>query len=127
MVANVNEALFAELLLEADKLVREMQQMQDDWPKIIEKGTKDGINSAMLGAKMAFGQLMDDEANKLKHRALESASLIQKAHKEVFSSFLGIQKTLNSRGKGFILLCAGVSFVAALVGCFVGIKLSNML
>lgn len=109
-VSTAREALMAELLQDADALVRRFEQADE----------------ALLAAKLNFESVIDKNAEKLTEAGRHAAAQIGNQLNSGAAQVVAANAAFESKARRFVLLLAGFAFVAGVVGGFVGAKLAGM-
>lgn len=125
-VSTAREALMAELLQDADALVRRFEQADEALAGKIEKATTDAAGKAFLAAKLNFESVIDKNAEKLTEAGRHAAAQIGNQLNSGAAQLVAANAALESKARRFVLLLAGFAFVAGVVGGFVGAKLAGM-
>lgn len=125
-VSTAREALMAELLQDADALVRRFEQADEALSGKIEQATTDAAGKAFLAAKLNFESVIDQNANKLIEAGRVAAAQIGKQLNGGAAQLVAANAALERKARRFVALLAGFAFVAGAVGGFVGAKLAGM-
>ncbi|CAJ19779.1 putative membrane protein (plasmid) [Xanthomonas euvesicatoria pv. vesicatoria str. 85-10] len=125
-VSTAREALMAELLQDADAIVRRFEQADQALAGKIEKATTDAAGKAFLAAKLNFESVIDKNAEKLTEAGRHAAAQIGNQLNSGAAQLVAANAALESKARRFVLLLAGFAFVAGVVGGFVGARLAGM-
>lgn len=125
-VSTAREALMAELLQDADALVRRFEQADEALAGKIEKATTDAAGKAFLAAKLNFESVINKNAEKLTEAGRHAAAQIGNQLNSGAAQLVAANAALESKARRFVLLLVGFAFVAGAVGGFVGAKLAGM-
>lgn len=125
-VSTAREALLAELLQDADALVRRFEQADAALAGKIEKATTDAAGTAFLSAKLNFESVIDKNAAKLTEAGRHAAAQIGNQLNRGAAQLVAANAALERKARRFVLLLGGFAFVAGAVGGFVGAKLAGM-
>ncbi|CBJ36122.1 conserved hypothethical protein (plasmid) [Ralstonia solanacearum CMR15] len=125
-VSTAREALMAELLQDADALVRRFEQADEALSGKIERATTDAAGKAFLAAKLNFESVIDQNANKLIEAGRVAAAQIGNQLNGGAAQLVAANASLERKARRFVALLAGFAFVAGAVGGFVGAKLAGM-
>lgn len=125
-VSTAREALMAELLQDADTLVRRFEQADEALSGKIEKATTDAAGKAFLAAKLNFESVIDKNAEKLTEAGRHAAAQIGNQLNSGAAQLVAANAAFESKARRFVLLLTGFAFVAGVVGGFVGAKLAGM-
>ncbi|MEX3614426.1 MAG: hypothetical protein VB141_11895 [Burkholderia gladioli] len=116
----------AELLQDADALVRRFEQADEALAGKIEKATTDAAGKAFLAAKLNFESVIDKSAEKLTEAGRHAAAQIGNQLNSGAAQLVAANAALERKARRFVLLLVGFAFVAGAVGGFVGAKLAGM-
>lgn len=125
-VSTAREALMAELLQDADAIVRRFEQADQALAGKIEKATTDAAGKAFLAAKLNFESVIDKNAEKLTEAGRHATAQIGNQLNSGAAQLVAANAALESKARRFVLLLAGFAFVAGVVGGFVGARLAGM-
>lgn len=125
-VSTAREALMAELLQDADTLVRRFEQADEALSGKIEKATTDAAGKAFLAAKLNFESVIDKNAEKLTEAGRHAAAQIGNQLNSGAAQLVAANAAFESKARRFVLLLAGFAFVAGVVGGFVGANLAGI-
>jgi hypothetical protein len=125
-VSTVREALIAELLQDADALVRRFEQAEEALAGKIEKATTDAAGKAFLAAMLNFESVMDKNADKLADAGRFAASQIGNQLNSGAAQLVAANAGLESKARRFVLLLIGFALVAGVLGGFVGARLAAL-
>lgn len=123
-VSTAREALMAELLQDADALVRRFEQADEALSGKIERATTDAAGKAFLAAKLNFESVIEQNGNKLIEAGRVAAAQIGNQLNSGAAHFVAANAALERKARRFVALLAVLAFIAGIVGRFVGGKLA---
>ncbi|EKS72405.1 hypothetical protein BURK_005172 [Burkholderia sp. SJ98] len=123
-VSTAREALMAELLEDADALVRRFEQADEALSGKMERATTDAAGKAFLAAKLNFESVIEQNGNKLIEAGRVAAAQIGVQLNGGAAQLVAANAALERKARRFIALLAVFAFVAGIVGGFVGAKLA---
>ncbi len=124
-VSTAREALMAELLQDADVLVRRFEQANEALAGKIEKATTDAAGKAFLAAKLNFELVIDKNADKLTEAGRGAAVQIGNQLNSGAAQIVAANAALERKARGFVMLLIVFAFVAGAIGGFIGAKLAG--
>lgn len=124
-VSTAREALMAELLQDADTLVRRFEQADEALAGKMEKATAEAVGKAFLATKLNFESLIDKNANKLTEAGRVAAAQIGNQLNSGAAQLVAANAALERKARRFVILLAVFAFVAGTVGGFIGAKLAG--
>ncbi|VVE85399.1 hypothetical protein [Pandoraea sputorum] len=125
-VSTAREALMAELLQEADALVRRFEQADQALAAKMEQATTDAAGKAFLAARLNFESVIDNNAAKLTEAGRHAAAQIGNQLNHGAAQLVAANLALERKAWRFVLLLVGFAFVAGAVGGFVGAWLAGL-
>ncbi|SAK93656.1 hypothetical protein AWB79_06984 [Caballeronia hypogeia] len=125
-VSTAREALMAELLQDADALVRRFEQADEALSGKIEQATTDAAGKAFLAARLNFESVIDKNADKLAEAGRYAAAQIGNQLNTGAVRLVAANAALERKARQFVLMLIVFAFVAGAVGGFVGAKLAGM-
>ena len=125
-VATAREALMAELLQEADALVRRFEQADQALAARMEQATTDAAGKAFLAARLHFDSVVDKNAAKLTEAGRHAAAQIGNQLNQGAAQLVAANLALERKARRFVLLLVGFALVAGAVGGFVGARLAGL-
>ena len=124
-VSTAREALLAELLQDADALVRRFEQVDESLTAKIEQATTDAAGKAFLTAKLNFEAVMDKNAEKLTEAGRYGAAMIGNQLGSSTAQLLAAHAALNGKIGRFMFLMIVVSFATGSIFGFIGARLAG--
>lgn len=124
-VSTAREALMAELLQDADALVRRFEQVDAALAAKIEQATTDAAGKAFLAAKLHFESVIDKNADKLTEAGRHAAAQMGNQLHRGTAQFVAANEALEGRARRLVLLLVGCSLAAGAMGGFIGAKLAG--
>ncbi len=124
-VTTAREALMAELLQDADVLVRRFEQVDDALAGKIEKAAADAAGKAFLAFKLNLESVIENNAEKMTEAGRYAAAQIGN---QLNSQAMQIFSANAARGKQahrFVLLLVMLGLLAGAVGGFIGAKMAG--
>lgn len=125
-VSTAREALMAELLEEADALVRRFEQADATLAARMEQATTDAAGKAFLAARLNFESIIDTNAAKLTEAGRHAAAQIGNQLNHGVAQLVAANLALERKAWRLVLLLAGFAFIAGVVGGFVGTRLAGV-
>ena len=125
-LSTVREALLAELLQEADALVRRFEEVNETLENRIERATTDAAGKAFLVAKLNFETMVDKNADKLTEAGRRATAEIGSQLNLRTAQFLTWHGARERKLRQMLLLMIGCALVAGSVGGVVGAKLAGL-
>jgi hypothetical protein len=125
-VSTAREALIAELLQEADALVRRFEQADETLAARMEQATTDAAGKAFLTARLNFESMIDKNAVKLTEAGRHAAAQIGNQLNQGATQLVAVNLALERKMGRFVLLLVGFALVAGAVGGFVGARLAGL-
>ncbi|AKM33562.1 hypothetical protein AB870_25465 (plasmid) [Pandoraea faecigallinarum] len=116
----------AELLQEADTLVRRFEQADQALAARMEQATTDAAGKAFLAARLSFESVIDKNAAKLTEAGRHAAAQIGNQLNHNAARAVAVNLALERKARRFVLLLVGFAFVAGAVGGFVGARLAGL-
>lgn len=123
-ISTAREALMAELLQEADALVRRFEQADATLAAKMEQATTDAAGKAFLAARLNFESVIDKNAAKLTDAGRHAAAQIGNQLNDGAAQLVAVNLALERKARRFVLQLVGFAFVAGAVGGFVGARLA---
>jgi hypothetical protein len=123
-VSTAREALMAELLQDADALVRRFEQVDEALSGKIERATTDAAGKAFLAAKLNFESVIEQNGNKLIEAGRLAAAQIGNQLNGGAAQLVAANAALERKAHRFVVLLAVFAFIAGIVGGFIGGKLA---
>ncbi|MDR5784573.1 hypothetical protein QCE63_34805 [Caballeronia sp. LZ065] len=123
-VSTAREALMAELLQDADALVRRFEQVDEALSGKIERATTDAAGKAFLAAKLNFESVIEQNGNKLIEAGRLAAAQIGNQLNGGAAQLVAANAALERKARRFVVLLAVFAFIAGIVGGFIGGKLA---
>ena len=123
-VSTAREALMAELLQDADALVRRFEQVDEALSGKIERATTDAAGKAFLAAKLNFESVIEQNGNKLIEAGRLAAAQIGNQLNGGAAQLVAANAALERKAYRFVVLLAVFAFIAGIVGGFIGGKLA---
>ena len=124
-VSTAREALLAELLQDADALVRRFEQVDESLTAKIEQATTDAAGKAFLTAKLNFESMMDKNAEKLTEAGRYGAAMIGNQLASRTAQLLGAHAVFEGKIYRLILPMVVLALSSGAVGGFIGAKLAG--
>lgn len=124
-VSTAREALLAELLQDADALVRRFEQVDESLTAKIEQATTDAAGKAFLTAKLNFEFMMDKNAEKLTEAGRYGAAMIGNQLGSSTAQLLGAHAAFEGNIRRLILPMIVLAFASGAIGGFIGAKLAG--
>ncbi|AJP60186.1 hypothetical protein UC34_24930 (plasmid) [Pandoraea vervacti] len=116
----------AELLQEADALVRRFEQADETLAARMEQATTDAAGKAFLTARLNFESVIDKNAVKLTEAGRHAAAQIGNQLNQGATQLVAVNLALERKMGRFVLLLVGFALVAGAVGGFVGARLAGL-
>ncbi|SAL05370.1 hypothetical protein AWB81_07132 [Caballeronia arationis] len=124
-VSTAREALMAELLQDADVLVRRFEQADEALAGRIEKATTDAAGKAFLTARLNFESVIDKNADKLTDAGRHAAAQIGNQLNSGAAQMVAANAAFERKMWRFVLLLVLFALVAGTAGGFIGAKLAG--
>lgn len=124
-VSTAREALLAELLQDADALVRRFEQVDASLTAKIEQATTDAAGKAFLAAKLNFEAMMDKNAEKLTEAGRYGAAMIGNQLGSGTAQLLAAHAGFEGKIYRLILPMIVLAFASGAIGGFIGAKLAG--
>lgn len=124
-VSTAREALLAELLQDADALVRRFEQVDESLTAKIEQATTDAAGKAFLAAKLNFESMMDKNAEKLTEAGRYGAAMIGNQLGNGTAQLLAAHAALEGKIRRLILPVIVLAIASGAMGGFIGAKLGG--
>lgn len=124
-VSTAREALLAELLQDADALVRRFEQIDASLSGKIEQATTDAAGKAFLAAKLNFESMMDKNAEKLTEAGRYGAAMIGTQLRSSTAQLLAAQAVFDGKIRRLIFPMIVLVFASGAIGGFIGAKLAG--
>ncbi|WP_250504600.1 hypothetical protein [Caballeronia sp. AZ7_KS35] len=123
-VSTAREALMAELLEDADALVRRFEQADEVLSGKIERATTDAAGKAFLAAKLNLESVIEQNGNKLIEAGRIAAAQIGNQLNGGAAQLVAANVALERKAWRFLMLLAVFSVTAGIVGGFIGGRLA---
>lgn len=123
-VSTAREALMAELLQDADALVRRFEQIDEALTGKIEQATTDAAGKAFLAARLNFESVIDQNADKLAEAGRYAAAQIGNQLNSGAAQLVAANAALERKARRFVVLLAVFALIAGIVGGFIGGRLA---
>lgn len=123
-VSTAREALMAELLQDADALVRRFEQADEALSGKIERATTDAAGKAFLTAKLNFESVIEQNSDRLMDAGRVAAAQIGNQLNSGAVQLVAANAALERKALRFVLLLAGFALIAGIVGGYIGGKLA---
>jgi hypothetical protein len=114
----------AELLQDADALVRRFEQADEALSGKIERATTDAAAKAFLAAKLNFEFVIEQNSDKLIDAGRVAAAQIGNQLIGSATHMVAANAALERKALRFVLLLAGFALIAGIVGGYIGGKLA---
>jgi hypothetical protein len=124
-VSTAREALMAELLQDADVLVRRFEQADEALAGKIEKATTDAAGKAFLAARLNFESVIDKNADKLTDAGRHAAAQIGHQLNSGAAQLVAANAAFERKMWRLVLLLVLFALVAGTAGGFIGAKLAG--
>ena len=124
-VSTAREALMAELLQDADVLVRRFEQADEALAGKIEKATTDAAGKAFLAARLNFESVIDKNADKLTDAGRHAAAQIGNQLNSGAAQLVAANAAFERKMWRFVLLLVLFALFAGTAGGFIGAKLAG--
>jgi hypothetical protein len=125
-VSTVREALMAELLQDADAIVRRFERADEELARKIERATTDAAGKAFLITRLNFQAMIGEQERKLTNAGLHAAALIGNQLNSGAAQLVTANAALESKARRFVLLLAAFALVTGAVGGFIGARLAGI-
>ncbi|MDR5769656.1 hypothetical protein [Caballeronia sp. LZ028] len=126
-VSTAREALMAELLQDADALVRRFEQVDEVLSSKIERATTDAAGRAFLAAKLNFESVIEQNSDKLMAAGRVAAAQIGNQINSGAVQLVAGNAALERKVRRLVGLLAFFALTAGIVGGFIGSKLAGAL
>ncbi|GAB5101371.1 hypothetical protein [Caballeronia sp. HLA56] len=126
-VSTAREALMAELLQDADALVRRFEQADEDLSCKIERATADAAGKAFLAAKLNFESVIEQNSDKLMEAGRVAAAQIGNQLNSGAAQLVTANTALERKARQLVMLLAVFALTAGIVGGLIGSKLAGAL
>ncbi|MDR5797999.1 hypothetical protein QCE49_31835 [Caballeronia sp. LZ008] len=123
-VSTAREALMAELLQDADALVRRFEQADEALSGKIERATTDAAAKAFLAAKLNFESVIEQNSNKLMEAGRVAAAQVGNQLNNGAVQLVAANAALEHKARRLVVLLAVFALTAGVVGGFIGSKLA---
>lgn len=124
-VSTAREALLAELLQDADALVRRFEQVDESLTGKIEQATTDAAGKAFLAAKLNFESVIDKNAEKLTEAGRYGAAMIGNQLTNSTAQLIAAHAAFDGKIRRIVLWLVGLAFAAGALGGFIGAKIAG--
>jgi hypothetical protein len=124
-ISTAREALMAELLQDADVLVRRFEQADEALAGKIERATTDAAGKAFLAARLNFESVIDKNADKLTDAGRHAAAQIGNQLNSGAAQLVAANANLEHKMRRLALLLVLFALVAGAAGGFIGAKLAG--
>ncbi|AET95637.1 hypothetical protein [Caballeronia zhejiangensis] len=126
-VSTAREALMAELLQDADALVRRFEQADEALSGKIERATTDAAGKAFLAAKLNFELVIEQNGNRLIEAGRVAAAQIGNQLNSGAAQLVAANAALDRKARRFVVLLAVFALCAGIVGGYIGSKLAAVI
>ncbi|SAK83315.1 hypothetical protein AWB77_04270 [Caballeronia fortuita] len=123
-VSTVREALMAELLQDADALVRRFEQADEVLSGKIERATTDAAAKAFLAAKLNFESVIEQNSNKLLEAGRVAAAQVGNQLNSGAVQLVAANAAFEHKARRLVMLLGVFALTAGIVGGFIGSKLA---
>ncbi|WP_250479854.1 MULTISPECIES: hypothetical protein [unclassified Caballeronia] len=124
-LSTAREALMAELLQDADALVRRFEQADQVLSGKIERATTDAAGKAFLAAKLDLESVIEHNSNKLREAGRVAAAQIGHQLNSGAAQLVAVNAELQCKARHLAMLLAVLALAAAIIGGFIGAKLAT--
>ena len=124
-VSTAREALMAELLQDADLLVRRFEQVDQSIAERIEKASGDAAGKAFLAFKLNFESAVERDVDKLLQAGRYAAAQIGNQLNTQSVQLAVMHEAFERRAYRLMALLMGTAFVAGALGGVIGAKLAG--
>ena len=124
-VSTAREALMAELLQDADLLVRRFEQVDESIAQRIEKAAGDAAGKAFLAFKLNLEASIEKDADKLLQAGRHAAAQIGNQLNLPSARLVAMQGVLERKAYRLVILLIGTALAAGVLGGFIGAKLGG--
>ncbi|WP_244832307.1 hypothetical protein [Caballeronia sp. TF1N1] len=114
----------AELLQDADALVRRFEQADEALSGKIERATTDAAAKAFLAAKLNFESVIEQNSDKLIDAGRVAAAQIGNQLNGSAAHIVAANAALERKALRLVLLLVGLALIASIVGGYIGGKLA---
>lgn len=122
-VSTAREALMAELLQDADLLVRRFEQVDQSIAERIEKASGDAAGKAFLAFKLNFESAVEKDVDKLLQAGRYAAAQIGNQLNTQSLQLAVMHEAFERKAYRLMALVTGTAFVAGALGGVIGAKL----
>ncbi|GAB5098069.1 hypothetical protein YK56LOC_37850 [Caballeronia sp. HLA56] len=126
-ISTAREALMAELLQDADALVRRFEQADEALSGKIERATTDAAGKAFLAAKLNFESVIEQNSDKLTEAGRVAAAQIGNQLNSGAAQLVIANTALERKARQLVMLLAVFALTAGIVGGLIGSKLAGAL
>lgn len=124
-VTTVREALMAELLQDADALVRRFEQVDIALAERMEKAAADAAGKSFLAFRLQFESMVQANSDKLTDAGRHAAACIGNQLRDSATEIVARNVSLDRAAYRILLWLALLCMVAGAAGGFVGAKLAG--
>ena len=124
-VSTAREALMAELLQDADLLVRRFEQVDQSIAERIEKASGDAAGKAFLAFKLNFESAVERDVDKLLQAGRYAAAQIGNQLNTQSVQLAVMHEAFERRAYRLMALLMGTAFAAGALGGVIGAKLAG--
>lgn len=124
-VSSAREALMAELLQDADLLVRRFEKVDESIGERMEKAVGDAAGKAFLAFKLNFESMIEKDADKLLQAGHYTAAQMGNQLGTQLAQLIAIQGAIERKAYKLLMLLIGMAFAAGAVGGFIGARLGG--
>jgi len=124
-VSTAREALMAELLQDADLLVRRFEQVDQSIAERIEKASGDAAGKAFLAFKLNFESAVERDVDKLLQAGRYAAAQIGNQLNTQSGQLAVMHDVFERKAYRLMALLMGTAFVAGALGGVIGAKLAG--
>ncbi|BAO94106.1 hypothetical protein [Caballeronia insecticola] len=114
----------AELLQDADALVRRFEQADEGLSGKIERATSDAAGKAFLAAKLNFESVIDQNSDRLMEAGRVAAAQIGNQLNNGALQLVSKNAAFERKARRLVVMLAVFALTAGVVGGFIGSKLA---
>jgi len=122
-VSTAREALMAELLQDADALVRRFEEADEALSGKIERATTDAAGKAFLAAKLNFESVIEQNSDRLMEAGRVAAAQIGNQLNSGAVQLVAGNAAFEHKARRLVVMLAVLALAAGIVGGFIGSKL----
>lgn len=124
-MTRAHEAIMGELLQDVDGLLKRVEQLENTLPDRIGQATKDATGKSFLTARLNFESMVAEQERRLIDAGRTAAATIGNQLNRAAENIITANDAFSRRTFRMLIVIAGVTLVAAIIGGFIGVKLAG--